>query len=228
MIDLRELIITTLLPLSIAILGILIFDSNSTYAKTNYPCLMADANDIAKARQWIKQYPWYRQMFEEHKAEIDNFIQHRPIYVSPIKQTYQYKMYVCPKHDVELIYDQFSPHEHRCPLDTNEVYKGEKYDSAWAGWYNELLSRRLVWMGLLYQVYGDEKYAEAAREILLGFADLYLDYPTENTILGPAHVFFGTLSESFWGVHIACGYDLVYNYEGFTRTDRKNLKEKQS
>lgn len=201
---------------------------NSTYgsSKSSFPRLMANTDDIAKTKQWIKKYPWYRQLFEAHKAEIDHFIQHRPIYVSPIKQTYQYKMYVCPKHDVELIYDEFSPHEHCCPLDTNEVYKGEKYDSAWAGWYNELLSRRLVWMGLLYQVYGDEKYAEAAREILIAFADLYLDYPTENTILGPAHVFFGTLSESFWGVHIAYGYDLVYNYKGFTRNDRKNLKEK--
>ena len=195
-------------------------------SKSDHPRLMADAKDVVIAKQWIKKYPWYRQMFEAHKAEIDNFIRQRPIYVSPIKQTYQYKMYACPKHDVELIYDEFSPHRHRCPADTNEEYQGEKFDAAWAGWYNELLSRRLVWMGLLYQVFGDEKYAAAAREILLGFADLYLDYPTENTILGPAHVFFGTLSESFWGVHIAYGYDLVYHYEGFTKTDRKHLKEK--
>jgi hypothetical protein len=226
MIDLREFLTAIVFPFSIALTGILTFSSNNTFAKTGYPRLMADAKDIVTAKEWIKRYPWYRQIIEEHKAEIDNFIQHRPIYVSPIKQTYQYKMYVCPKHDVELIYDEFSPHEHRCPVDTNEVYKGEKYDSAWAGWYNELLGRRLVWMGLLYQFYGDEKYAESAREILLGFADLYLDYPIENTILGPAHVFFGTLSESFWGVNMAYGYDLVFNYKGFTQQDRKNLKEK--
>ncbi len=200
---------------------------NSTYGspKSSYPRLMANTDDIARAKKWIKKYSWYRQIFEEHKAEINRFIQHRPIYVSPIKQTYQYKMYTCPQHDVELIYDEFSPHEHRCPADSTEVYRGEKYDAAWAGWYNERLAKHLVWMGLLYQVYGDEKYAEAAREILVAFADLYLDYPTENTILGPAHVFFGTLSESFWGVNMSYGYDLVYNYKGFTRKDRKHLKE---
>jgi hypothetical protein len=135
-------------------------------------------------------------------------------------------MYTCPQHDVDLLYEEFRPHEHRCPKDTTEIYRGEKYDSAWSGWYNRRLASHLVWMGLLYQMYGESKYAEAAREILLKFTDLYLQYPTENTILGPAHVFFGTLSESFWGVDMAYGYDLVHNYEGFTSDDHNKLKEK--
>ena len=83
---------------------------------------------------------------------------------------------------------------------------------AWAGWYNRLLASHAVWMGLLYNVYGGDQYAEAGKTILMKFADLYLKWPTENTILGPAHVFFGTLSESFWGVDMAYGYDLLYNY----------------
>jgi hypothetical protein len=135
-------------------------------------------------------------------------------------------MYTCPKHGVELLYEDSSPFAHRCPVDTNEVYAGGKYDMAWAGWYNRLLGTDLVWMGILYNVYGDQKYAGAGREILMKFADLYLSYTTDNTILGPAHVFFGTLSESFWGVDMASGYDLLYNYAGFTPADRRELKEK--
>jgi len=199
---------------------------NQAFASSDHPRLMADAADIAQAKQWLKQYPWYREIFDEHQAEIDRFIQQRPIFVSPVKQIYQYKMYTCPQHEVELLYEEFRPHEHRCPKDANEVYSGGKYDSAWSGWYNRLLATRLVWMGILYQVYGEAKYAEAAREILLKFAELYLQYPTSNTILGPAHVFFGTLSESFWGVDMAYGYDLVYNYKGFTPADHQKLKEK--
>ena len=42
-------------------------------------------------------------MIEVQKKDADAFIQHRPIFVSPIKQTYEYKMYSCPKHDVELL-----------------------------------------------------------------------------------------------------------------------------
>jgi hypothetical protein len=174
----------------------------------------------------MKQSSWYRSIIEEQKARVDAFIMHRPIYVSPIKQTYQYKMYTCPVHDVELLYEEFSPFRHRCPRDTSEAFAGGKYDASWAGWYNRELATYLVWMGILYQVYEDDRYADAGREILTQFAELYLRYPTENTILGPAHVFFGTLSESFWGVDMAYGYDLLYHYRGFTDADRKLLKER--
>ena len=192
----------------------------------SHPRLLADSTEIAYARQWMKQSPWYRSIIEEHKAEIDAFMSHRPIYVSPLKQTYQYKMYTCPTHDVELTYEYFSPFRHRCPRDTNEVYSGGKYDAAWAGWYNRELATNLMWMGILYQLYEDQRYADAGREILVRFADLYMNYPTDNTILGPAHVFFGTLSESFWGVDMAYGYDLLYSYRGFSSGDHRVLKEK--
>ena len=192
----------------------------------SHPRLLADSTDIAQARQWMKQYPWYRSIIEDHKAEIDSFISHRPIYVSPLKQTYQYKMYTCPTHDVELSYEYFSPFRHRCPRDTNEVFSGGKYDAAWAGWYNRELATNLMWMGILYQLYEDHRYADAGREILMQFAEMYLNYPTDNTILGPAHVFFGTLSESFWGVDMAYGYDLLYSYGGFSSADHRLLKEK--
>ncbi len=191
----------------------------------SHPRLLTGPAGIDSAKKWIAEYPWYRNIVEQHRADIDRFISRGPVYVSPLKQTYVFQMYTCPKHGVELLYEESRPFAHRCPVDTNEVYAGGKYDMAWAGWYNRLLGTDLVWMGLLYNVYGDRKYAEAGREILVRFADLYLKYTTDNTILGPAHVFFGTLSESFWGVDMASGYDLLYNYEGFTPADRKAVKE---
>jgi hypothetical protein len=199
---------------------------SSNAAAASHPRLMADSSEIARAKQWINQFPWYRSIFDANRARIDRFIEHGPIFVSPIKQTYQYQPYSCTKHDVDLLYEEFRPHEHRCPKDTTEIYRGAKYDASWAGWYNRRLSSHLVWMGLLWQTTGDEKYAKAGREILLKFADLYLQYPTENTILGPAHVFFGTLSESFWGVDMAYGYDFLFDYKGFTDADRKKIKER--
>ncbi len=191
----------------------------------SHPRLLADSADCARARTWLNQSAWYRSIVEEQKVIVNAFIDHGPIYVSPIKQTYQYKMYTCPEHDVELLYEEFSPFRHRCPRDTSESYAGGKYDASWAGWYNRELATHLVWMGILYQLEGDERYADAGRGILLQFAELYLRYPTDNTILGPAHVFFGTLSESFWGVDMAYGYDLLYNYPGFTDVDRAMLKD---
>ncbi len=191
----------------------------------SHPNLLAAPKDILVAREWLNKYSWYKEIFDEQKEKVDKFISGAPIYVSPVKQTYQYKMYNCPNHDVELLFEEEYPHEHHCPMDSGESFSGFKYDSAWSGWYNRKLAVRLVWLGLLYNVYGYRKYAEAGKEILLKFADYYLKYPVENTILGPAHVFFGTLSESFWGVDMAYGYDLLYNYEGFSEDERKKIKE---
>lgn len=197
-----------------------------TLAQRSHPRLIADSVEIKKAKGWLKEFAWYRNIIEAHKRDIDRFIQRRPIFVSPVKQTYQYKMYSCPKHDVELLYEENRPYEHRCRKDTTESYSGGKYDASWAGWYNRLLATRLVRMGILYNLYEDTRYADAGREILMQFADLYLKYPTTNTILGPAHVFFGTLSESFWGVDMVYGYDLLYNYNGFSVQDHETLKNK--
>ncbi|HLF20054.1 MAG TPA: heparinase II/III family protein, partial [Bacteroidota bacterium] len=196
------------------------------FAQRSHPRLMADSTEIERAKEWLKTYSWYRNIIEAHKRDVDRFIQKRPIFVSPVKQTYQYKMYSCPKHDVELLYEDNRPYQHRCPKDTTESFAGGKYDASWAGWYNRLLASRLVWMGILYNLYDDVRYADAGREILMQFTDLYLKYPTTNTILGPAHVFFGTLSESFWGVDMAYAYDLLYEYKGFSAQDHATLKEK--
>lgn len=198
--------------------------ATAVFAQRSHPRLIADKADIKRAQQWIKEHDWYRGIMEAHKSDVDRFIQKRPIFVSPIKQVYEYKMYSCPNHDVELLYEEFRPFEHRCRKDTTEVFSGGKYDMAWAGWYNRLLASRLVWMGILYNVYDDERYASAGKEILMQFADLYLKYPTTNTILGPAHVFFGTLSESFWGTDMAYGYDLLFHYKGFSENERAKLK----
>lgn len=204
---------------------VLSFVFTPSFSQRSSPRLMADKADIERAKQWMASHAWYRNIVEAHKRECDRFMQRRPVFISPLKQTYEYKMYTCPKHDVELLYEEGRPYEHRCRVDTTESYNGGKYDAAWAGWYNRLVASRLVWMGILYRLYGDDRYAEAGKEILIRFAELYLKYPTSNTILGPAHVFFGTLSESFWGVDMAYGYDLLYDYRGFTEADRTKLRE---
>src|SRR5512141_3277165 len=77
-----------------------------TYGST-HPRLMADASEIARAKLWIGQYAWYKSIFDANKAATDRFISHEPIFVSPIKQTYQYQPYECITHHVELIYEEF-------------------------------------------------------------------------------------------------------------------------
>jgi hypothetical protein len=191
--------------------------------RRGHPKLLADKEDISRAKERIERYPWYARLYEKKKAEVDTFLQ-RPIYISPLKQAYEYPNYDCIKHNVQLKYEDDRPFEHRCPVD-GEVFTGEKYDAAWAGWYHGLLSRRLVSIGTVYQISGDERYAEAARDVLVRFADTYGQYPNRNNILGPARIFFGTLGESIFGTHVALGYDLVYESPCFSTRDHQRIRD---
>ncbi|MGA9364566.1 MAG: sugar-binding protein [Bacteroidota bacterium] len=190
---------------------------------TTHPKLLANNEDVDLAKERIKKYPWYASLYERKKAGVDEFLE-RPVYISPLKQAYEYPNYDCVKHNVQLKYEEHNPFEHRCPVD-GEVFRGEKYDAAWAGWYHGTLSRKLVEMGTIYQISGDERYAAAVRDVLTRFAETYSNYPNRNNILGPAHIFFGTLGESVFGTHVSLGYDLVYESPCFSDRDHVKIRD---
>jgi hypothetical protein len=187
-----------------------------------HPCLEADASEIAKSKEWLKKYDWYNNIYLKEKEKIDKFIS-RSIYVSSLKQEWSYDSYNCPKDKESLEYDETKPFEHRCPK-CGEIYKDHKFNATWAGRYNDSLGRYMHWLGIVYQITGDEKYAKAAREIVVKFAELYLQFTDQNNILGPARVFYATLGESLWGIEMAKGYDFVYNSSCFSAEDHKLIK----
>lgn len=191
-----------------------------------HPCLEADASEIEQAKGWLKKYDWYNDIYLKEKEKADKFISgQESIYVSPIKQEWSYDGYVCPKDKTPLQFDETKPFEHKCPK-CGEIYKGHKYDADWSTQYNNSLGWRTHWLGIVYQITGEEKYAKAAREILVQFAELYLKFSDQNNILGPARVFNSTLGEALWGVEMAKGYDFVYNSPCFSAEDHKIIKEK--
>jgi len=198
-------------------------DISALLRTTTHPKLLANRDDVDLAKERIEKYPWYARLYRKKKAGVDKFLE-RPIYISPLKQAYEYPNYDCVKHNVQLKYEEHSPFAHRCPVD-GEVFRGEKYDAAWAGWYHGMLSRKLVEMGTIYQVSGDELYAEAVRDVLTHFAETYSKYPNRNNILGPARIFFGTLGESVFGTHVALGYDLVYESPCFSHRDHVKIRD---
>jgi hypothetical protein len=82
-------------------------------------------------------------------------------------------------------------------------------------------------LGLAYQITGDRRYAEKAREILLAYAEKYDDYPL-HTIRGEAKIGGGrvgpqTLDEATWLIPFCQGADLVW--ETLSEADRKAIAE---
>lgn len=89
-------------------------------------------------------------------------------------------------------------------------------------------SRAVRDLGLVYQITEDSRYAQKAREILLAYADQYLNYLL-HTIRGEEKIGGGrvgpqTLDEAVWLIPLCQGADLVW--KTLSKNDQKIIAQK--
>ena len=93
---------------------------------------------------------------------------------------------------------------------------------------HDMLSKMAGWLGWAYQLTGDERYAEKAREILVGYARLYPDDYKEHKGVHPSDtskVMAQRLSEAMWIIPLIQSYDMVHDAKCMTDVDRKLIEE---
>src|SRR5437899_4408350 len=106
---------------------------------------------------------------------------------------------VCPDDGTALIFDPWSPTEHRCPR-CDKRWRGERHDRHWARFQHLWLAERAVHLATVAAL-GDKNDCAAAKragEILTGYAERYWRYPNRDNLLGPSRLFFSTYIESIW------------------------------
>lgn len=88
------------------------------------------------------------------------------------------------------------------------------------------LSHHAAALGLAYALSGDEKYARAAREILVGYARRYEGYPQHSGINknDASKVFYQRLSEAMWLIPQLEAYDYIYSSRALSADDRKFIE----
>lgn len=79
--------------------------------------------------------------------------------------------------------------------------------------------------GVAYQFTGDKKYAERAAKVLEAYAQLYptLGYHPLKMSGVPGRLFWQTLNESVWLVHVSVAYDCIR--DALSAAQRKNIEE---
>lgn len=79
--------------------------------------------------------------------------------------------------------------------------------------------------GILYQLTGEETYAEHAKELLLAYADLYpaLGEHPEAKNSSPGRLFWQGLNESVWLVYAIQGYDAIF--DTLSAADRTKIEQ---
>lgn len=118
--------------------------------------------------------------------------------------------YFCPEHSVRLLWDRQAPHRHRCPIDGHQ-FSGEPYDSAWWREMNGQNASACYQLGLLWQLTGEQRYADKVAEILRRYADYYPGYEVHGDIPhnGPGKMNAQTLCEANCLLEMALGYDFI-------------------
>jgi hypothetical protein len=114
----------------------------------------------------------------------------------------------CSRCGQSLDFDPWSPQRHRCAVCGAETDAAEHH-GMWVMWYQLWLAERAVHAAALAALRGDARHATLARDILLQYAEHYLQYPNRDNVLGPTRVFFSTYLESMWTLSLACALDLL-------------------
>jgi len=200
----------------------------------SHPRLLFNREGIAQLKERINRYDWAKAQWDALKKRADAALK-EPINLPPRGGNW-WHYYACPKHGVSLRTGKQIGEwrwEHVCPVD-NEVLQSDPtkperdYDGVVIMSVHGRYANLVRDLGIVYQVTGDRRYAEKAKEILLAYAERYLSYPLHNIQgkpqIGGGRVGSQTLDESTWLIPMAQGADLIW--ETLTEAERQTLTQK--
>jgi len=96
------------------------------------------------------------------------------------------------------------------------------------GKIHNALSLDIANLGTLYQLFGDEKYAEYARKLLLAYAEAWPNYgigARPGFSHDPSKVFDQRLGDATWLIQIAVGFDFVRESPCFRPADIEKISK---
>ncbi len=213
--------------------GLLFAESAAPLTLPPHPRLLFSRDGIAALRERINRYEWARAQWEALKKRVDGVLK-EPVRLPPRGGNW-WHYYACPQHGASLRTGKQIGEwqwEHICPVDNAVLrsdpnrperdYDGVVLMSVHGRWAN--LVRDL---GIAYQVTGDRRYADKAKEILLAYAERYLHYPLHD-IRGEARIGGGrvgpqTLDEAVWLIPMAQGADLIW--DTLSEAERQTLAQ---
>jgi len=139
--------------------------------------------------------------------------------------------YQCDECQIGL--ETVDDNHHRCPQ-CETVYTGYPYDNVIYSRHHGRLTRDMQTCAWAYALEGDERHAQRARDILVGYAERYSAYPYHSANMGKktdrpsrsgGHVYEQTLNEASWMRSVCTAYDLVRLSDMFSAEDHRAIRE---
>ncbi|MFY4777259.1 heparinase II/III domain-containing protein [Metabacillus sp. RGM 3146] len=171
-------------------------------------------NEMERAKRRIQDVSWAKAYGSQIQKKSKTILNEDM--TAPAKAGGHTSWYVC-KNGMQL---QYQNGRHYCPSD-KQYYSGEKYDAAWRTFKNNELIQNTRLLAESYALYGNEKDAEAAKNILIQYADAYPSFSTQEK---GGKLYYQSLDEAVSAVDLATAYDLVYKSTNFSDKDKHKIE----
>lgn len=189
-----------------------------------HPAGMVNRENVQSMRAKVRQYQWAREVQERLVAGAQRWMDtpvERLRELTPTRRGNVYHNFTCPADSARLTFDPFEDKVFKCPTcgetypadrestvyPKGDTYHGTLYDG-WSCLYFIAISHACWNMGLVYQLTGDEAYAERARDVLLIYADITPQMAREE--VGGSKVIFTYNREGETRIlEFAAAYDLI-------------------
>jgi hypothetical protein len=170
---------------------------------TGHPCTLWDKEDVEHYKKMLGENKELKEQFDGLKKSLDVRIT-QPINVP------------------QGIKDAKGNWTHLSDAKTDPVT-----NSLYGAVHNQLCLD-VANLGLMWQLTGDNKYADFAKKILLAYADAYPTYgigARPGFSHAPSIIFDQVLGDAIWFVPLARGYDFIHDYTGITADERKHIED---
>ncbi len=181
------------------------------------------------------QTAWQNKTGQDYEA-LERIVQKadevvkKPV-VFPPRGGQHNQWYQCSKCECAL--KTLSPTQHQCP-GCKKTYTGYPYDDCIYAKQHGANFSSLLTCARAYLITGDRKFAEYAKNILIGYAERYEKYPHHDNQSGTksgstsnsgAHIYEQTLNEAAEAAScIAPAYDMIRNYDALTPDAQQKIK----
>lgn len=192
-----------------------------------WPSIAATEEELGRLQDAYRGHGEAHDAVMKQVLRADSILQR--VIVFPPEGGQHNQWYQCEQCQIGLT--TVDPTHHRCPK-CRRVYRGYPYDNVLYKSKHGSLAQELNVCAWAFAVTGDEKYAQFAREYLVGYAERYTQYPYHSANMGKrddqprhsgGHVMEQTLSEASWALAVCEAYDLVRTSEALSAVDHQKI-----
>ena len=205
-------------------------DPGVVLPERRHPCLTCTGEELGRLRQAYRSQGADREVAAAYVKDVERFISEPTVF--PPRGGQHNQWYQCDECEIGL--RTIDTTHHRCPR-CEKIYSGHPYDDVIFSQQHSRNLQRMLTAAWAYAISEEQRFAEYAAWVLVGYAERYKDYPYHSASLETAsswgrnaggHLFEQTLTEaSCLAGRIGPAYDLIHDSGVLSAAEHNKIRQ---